>query len=169
MGRIYISYLDQDTSLEAIDKSLGNQAAERSGEEQKAGALLYVCKNCKVHFADATNLISKVWRVNVIEDANQISNLFDISVHSCRHSEERQEPRFSSAACKSNNQVSPITTPEEKQECANSSLFRINVFMGPESEKTMMTGVHIVSDVYCIQCSTVIGWTCVSTCRVEWD
>jgi len=35
----------------------------------------------------------------------------------------------------------------------------INVFMGPESEKTMMTGVHIVSDVYCKQCSMVIGWT----------
>ena len=34
--------------------------------------------------------------------------------------------------------------------------------MGPESEKEMMTGVHVVSDVYCVQCSIVIGWTYVS-------
>ena len=112
-------------------------------------------------------LISKVFQINVLGDANQISNLFVISVRSCRHSEARQELRFSLAACKSNNQDTPRTVPEEWQECANSSLFRINVFMGPESEKTMMTGVHIVSDVYCIQCSTVIGWTYVSNCRTD--
>jgi len=109
MGRIYISYLDQDISQNAIDAALGNQATEQKGEEQKAGALLYVCKNCKIHFADATNLISKAFR-------GKTGTAF----------------LFGSV---------------------------INVFMGPESEKTMMTGVHIVSDVYCVQCSTVIGWT----------
>mmetsp|Transcript_22519 Transcript_22519/g.30140 ORF Transcript_22519/g.30140 Transcript_22519/m.30140 type:complete len:182 (+) Transcript_22519:96-641(+) len=35
----------------------------------------------------------------------------------------------------------------------------INVFLGPESEKEMRTGLHVVSDVYCAQCSVVIGWT----------
>ena len=38
----------------------------------------------------------------------------------------------------------------------------INVFLGPESEKEMMTGRHIVADIYCAQCSIVIGWTYVS-------
>ena len=38
-------------------------------------------------------------------------------------------------------------------------MFRINVFRGPESEKTMMTGKHVVSDVYCVQCCMLIGWT----------
>lgn len=35
----------------------------------------------------------------------------------------------------------------------------INVFLGPESEKEMMTGKHVVADIYCVQCSTIIGWT----------
>ena len=35
----------------------------------------------------------------------------------------------------------------------------MNVFVGPTSEKEMTTGVHIVSDVYCIQCCIIIGWT----------
>ena len=39
---------------------------------------------------------------------------------------------------------------------------RINVFLGPESEKDMMTGRHVVADIYCIQCAIVIGWTYVS-------
>ena len=38
----------------------------------------------------------------------------------------------------------------------------INVFLGPESEKDMMTGRHVVADIYCIQCAIVIGWTYVS-------
>jgi len=68
-----------------------------------------VCKNCKIHFADSKDLISKQFR-------GKIGTAF---------------------------------------------LFQnvINVFMGPESEKEMMTGVHVVSDVYCVQCSVVIGWT----------
>jgi hypothetical protein len=35
----------------------------------------------------------------------------------------------------------------------------INVFCGPESEKEMMTGRHVVCDVYCVQCCGLIGWT----------
>ena len=35
----------------------------------------------------------------------------------------------------------------------------INVFLGPSSEKEMMTGRHVVADIYCVQCSVVIGWT----------
>ena len=35
----------------------------------------------------------------------------------------------------------------------------MNVFVGPTTEKEMTTGVHVVSDVYCVQCCIVIGWT----------
>ena len=36
------------------------------------------------------------------------------------------------------------------------------MFLGPESEKEMMTGRHVVADIYCTQCAIVIGWTYVS-------
>ena len=36
--------------------------------------------------------------------------------------------------------------------------FRINVFCGPEAEKEMATGCHVVSDIYCIYCCVLIGW-----------
>ena len=35
----------------------------------------------------------------------------------------------------------------------------VNVFLGPEAEKDMMTGKHIVCDIYCNTCVVVIGWT----------
>lgn len=38
----------------------------------------------------------------------------------------------------------------------------VNVFKGPESEKEMMTGKHIVADIYCNSCAVIIGWTYVS-------
>ena len=39
----------------------------------------------------------------------------------------------------------------------------VNIFLGPESEKDMMTGKHIVCDIYCNICKKVIGWTYVSS------
>lgn len=39
----------------------------------------------------------------------------------------------------------------------------VNIFVGPQSEKDMMTGKHIVVDVYCVQCKIVIGWSYVSS------
>ena len=38
----------------------------------------------------------------------------------------------------------------------------VNVFVGPQSEKELMTGKHIVVDVYCVQCKIIIGWSYVS-------
>ena len=38
----------------------------------------------------------------------------------------------------------------------------LNVFVGPQSEKEMMTGRHIVVDIYCIRCKIIIGWSYVS-------
>ena len=44
------------------------------------------------------------------------------------------------------------------------SSYRTNVFVGPEEEKIMMTGLHKVCDVHCKNCLKVIGWT-----YVKWD
>ena len=38
----------------------------------------------------------------------------------------------------------------------------VNIFKGPESEKDMMTGKHVVCDLYCNTCTVIIGWTYVS-------
>lgn len=35
----------------------------------------------------------------------------------------------------------------------------VNIFKGPESEKDMMTGKHVVCDIYCVGCKTIVGWT----------
>jgi len=35
----------------------------------------------------------------------------------------------------------------------------VNIFLGPESNKEMMTGTHTVCDVYCVSCCVIIGWT----------
>jgi len=34
----------------------------------------------------------------------------------------------------------------------------VNVTKGPPEDRVMITGLHTVSDVYCIQCQTVLGW-----------
>jgi hypothetical protein len=31
--------------------------------------------------------------------------------------------------------------------------------MGEVSDKHMATGLHTVSDIYCIQCASYVGWT----------
>ncbi len=34
----------------------------------------------------------------------------------------------------------------------------INVTLGPKEERTLATGVHIVSDIYCCKCDEYLGW-----------
>ena len=34
----------------------------------------------------------------------------------------------------------------------------INVSTGPEEEREMLTGVHVVRDIYCISCQSNVGW-----------
>jgi len=36
---------------------------------------------------------------------------------------------------------------------------RINYFAGDPEDKEMATGLHKVSDVYCINCGAYLGWT----------
>lgn len=40
--------------------------------------------------------------------------------------------------------------------------FSVNVFLGPEQEKIMMTGLHRVCDIHCKSCLKAVGWTYVS-------
>jgi hypothetical protein len=35
----------------------------------------------------------------------------------------------------------------------------INVNEGPSEEKILLTGVHVVKDVFCKGCKTYVGWT----------
>ena len=34
----------------------------------------------------------------------------------------------------------------------------INVGLGPEEEKILLTGIHVVQDVRCINCDCYVGW-----------
>ncbi len=38
----------------------------------------------------------------------------------------------------------------------------MNVAKGASEDKILATGLHRVRDIYCIQCTTIIGWTYVS-------
>jgi hypothetical protein len=35
----------------------------------------------------------------------------------------------------------------------------LNSYFGPQEQKQLMTGVHIVRDVYCRLCHALLGWT----------
>ncbi|KAI8913214.1 Yippee/Mis18 [Gorgonomyces haynaldii] len=35
----------------------------------------------------------------------------------------------------------------------------INVYSGPPEERIMTTGLHIVRDIMCNECSLIVGWT----------
>uniref|UniRef100_A0A7S1UJY0 Protein yippee-like n=1 Tax=Phaeomonas parva TaxID=124430 RepID=A0A7S1UJY0_9STRA len=35
----------------------------------------------------------------------------------------------------------------------------INVSTGPPERRMLITGMHVVADIYCIQCQALIGWT----------
>jgi hypothetical protein len=34
----------------------------------------------------------------------------------------------------------------------------VNVTAGPNEERTLMTGLHVVCDIYCNRCETIVGW-----------
>ena len=52
-----------------------------------------------------------------------------------------------------------LTCSRMCKQYSNNSKLRVNVFLGPESQKTMMTGLHRVSDIFCKMCFKTIGWT----------
>ncbi|XP_078430100.1 putative yippee-like protein Os10g0369500 [Wolffia australiana] len=34
----------------------------------------------------------------------------------------------------------------------------VNVCLGPSEERTLMTGLHLVNDIYCCSCRQILGW-----------
>jgi len=34
----------------------------------------------------------------------------------------------------------------------------VNVSLGPKEERYLLTGLHIVCDVHCVNCDSVVGW-----------
>jgi hypothetical protein len=34
----------------------------------------------------------------------------------------------------------------------------VNVTAGPNEERSLMTGLHVVCDIYCNSCETIVGW-----------
>lgn len=38
----------------------------------------------------------------------------------------------------------------------------VNVSTGPPEERTLMTGLHVVADLYCNTCWSPVGWKYVS-------
>jgi len=41
-------------------------------------------------------------------------------------------------------------------------LCRVNVSVGPEEERLMMSGMHTVADIFCCGCGQLLGWKYVS-------
>ena len=34
----------------------------------------------------------------------------------------------------------------------------VNVYTGPKMERVLMTGLHVVCDLYCVHCHSPLGW-----------
>ncbi|CAO3623272.1 unnamed protein product [Cunninghamella blakesleeana] len=54
-----------------------------------------------------------------------------------------------------------LISPDFQGQHGQAYLFKyvVNVTPGEEEERPMTTGVHIVKDISCCQCDTVLGWT----------
>ena len=35
---------------------------------------------------------------------------------------------------------------------------RVNVTVGRKEERMMTTGMHIVADIFCVRCGSILGW-----------
>lgn len=59
--------------------------------------------------------------------------------------------------------MQPARTQRFATNCYSSVLclfafFRINVSLGETEERSLMTGMHTVADIYCNVCNSVLGW-----------
>ncbi len=34
----------------------------------------------------------------------------------------------------------------------------LNIYSGPSERRILMTGVHVVADIYCVSCHSLLGW-----------
>ena len=52
--------------------------------------------------------------------------------------------------------------PGNISEVSWSILDRVNVTVGLNEERMMMTGMHTVADIFCVGCGSIVGWKYVS-------
>jgi hypothetical protein len=43
----------------------------------------------------------------------------------------------------------------------------LNIRQGPKEEKSLMTGLHIIRDIFCKGCNTYCGWTYVEAYEIS--
>ncbi|KAI9209737.1 yippee zinc-binding/DNA-binding /Mis18, centromere assembly-domain-containing protein [Polychytrium aggregatum] len=68
---------------------------------------------------------------------------------------------FGCTVCKTHLSSSDeIISKEFRGQHGKAYLFKtvINIYEGELSERSMTTGVHVVRDIYCVCCSSIIGW-----------
>ncbi|KAH9748801.1 protein yippee-like [Citrus sinensis] len=37
-------------------------------------------------------------------------------------------------------------------------IFRVNIMLGPQEERLMLSGMHTVEDIFCCCCGQIVGW-----------
>ncbi|WOH02022.1 hypothetical protein DCAR_0521409 [Daucus carota subsp. sativus] len=37
-------------------------------------------------------------------------------------------------------------------------IYFVNVTLGEKEERMMITGMHIVADIFCVRCGSIVGW-----------
>lgn len=42
-------------------------------------------------------------------------------------------------------------------------IFRVNIMLGPQEERLMLSGMHTVEDIFCCCCGQIVGWKYVSS------
>ena len=119
-----------------------------SHREYLSATRIFGCSTCRTHLATIDAMVSRV----SINCASWGSPIF-ISSHT-RHS------MASTAA--------PTSLTKCEQCRARSSAPRtdigprVNVYATDPQERQMTTGVHIVRDIHCVKCHTILGWKYVS-------
>lgn len=51
--------------------------------------------------------------------------------------------------------------------CIYLVISRVNVTLGETEERMMMTGSHVVADIFCVRCGSVVGWKYVRTTSLK--
>ena len=107
---------------------------------------VYICRSCGTHLTTPKLISSKVNRTT--------------RSHSYSRSMARPEKHISSITCKfSQWEEHPWMTL-----CLiHTSEYRLNCGSGPAEERVLSTGLHVVRDIYCKQCLTIVGWSYVSS------
>lgn len=61
------------------------------------------------------------------------------------------------------NQLITINLPSVTESCLLMFYSSANVTLGVKVDRLMMTDMHIVADIFCVNCGTNVGWTYVSS------